>query len=341
MLHDTWHCKSIFRYLKDECKLIKSASGGFAYAFAVKHINSGGVVYSVRYSADFRVGAWSKVDSIAKLTAFQGSKYVESRKVYGEFNLYERIKSDLDSGVSVLAIGLPCDIGAIKAYLKKDYVNLTCVDLVCHGPTVKKVAEEYLDSLERKYNSKIADFTVRYKKDGKWTPPYLRAVFDNGKVFMKPFYKTDYGIAFSIMARPSCYNCPFKSVNHKSDITIGDYWGLSSSNKREWNEKGVSIAFVRTEKGEELINSIRDICVVNETDTGFAMTHNALLNTKKEKHPFYDKFVSDFQNYGLHAAVAKRYTAMQRFLLMIKHGLGRIIPETVKNIIKKYILHRI
>ena len=333
--------KAYSGYLKDEYTLVKSASGGFAYAFAVKHIKSGGVAYSVRYSADFRVGEWDKVDSLAKLTAFQGSKYVESRKVYAGFNLYERIKSDLDSGVSVLAIGLPCDIGAIKAYLKKEYDNLTCVDLVCHGPTVKKVAEEYLDSLEKKYNSKIIDFTVRYKKDGKWTPPYLRAEFKNGKVFMKPFYITDYGIAFSIMARLSCYNCQFKSVNHKSDITIGDYWGLSSSNKKEWNDKGVSIAFVRTEKGEKLVNNIRDICVVNETNADFAMAHNALMNIKKEKHPVYDKFVSDFRNYGLHTAVAKRYTISQRFLLVIRNGLARIIPKPVKNIIKKYILHRI
>ena len=332
--------KAYSGYLMDNDKLVKSASGGFAYAFSLKHIQQGGVVYSVRYSPDFRTGEWDKADTVEKLSAFQGSKYVESRKAYEGFNLYEMIRNDLDSGSYVLAIGLPCDIGAIKAYLKKDYVNLTCVDLVCHGPVVKTVAEEYLDELEKKYGSRIVDFTVRYKKNSKWTPPYLRAVFENGKVYMKPFYKTDYGIAFSIMSRLSCYNCQFKSSNHKSDITIGDYWGLAPDNKKEWNDKGVSIAFVRTSKGEELINSIRNICVVNETDAEFAMAHNVLMNIKKEKNPLYDKFVCDFRKYGLHAAVVRRYSFTHKCILLVRRILSRIVPQSAKKFIKKHILHR-
>ena len=332
--------KAYSGYLKDYDKLVRSASGGFAYAFSLKHIQQGGVVYSVRYSSDFRTGEWDRADTVEKLSVFQGSKYVESRKVYEGFNLYESIKNELDSGMAVLAIGLPCDIGAIKAYLKKDYENLTCVDLVCHGPTVRKVAEEYLDKLEKKYDSRIVDFSVRYKKNCKWTPPYLRAVFENGKVYMNPFYETDYGIAFSIMSRPSCYNCQFKSSNHRSDITIGDYWGLTPANKQEWNDKGVSIAFVRTEIGGALINSIRDICVVNETDAEFAMAHNALMNIKKEKNPLYDKFLSDFQKYGLHAAVVRRYSFIQKCILLVRRALSRIVPQSAKKFIKKHILHR-
>lgn len=326
--------KAYSGYLKDDGRLVKSASGGFAYAFSVKHIQDGGVVYSVRYSSDFRVGEWDRADVIEKLSAFQGSKYVESRKVYDGFNLYEKIKNDLDSGIAVLAIGLPCDIGAIKAYLKREYDNLICIDLICHGPTVRKVAEEYLDNLERKYNSRIVDFAVRYKKNGKWTPPYLRAVFDSGKVYMKPFYNTEYGIAFSIISRPSCYNCQFKSLNHKSDITIGDYWGLRPDNKKEWNDKGVSIAFVRTEIGDNLISNIRDICVVNETDTEFAMSHNMLMNVQKQKNPFYDTFVANFHDYGLYGAVKKRCSFGQKCVLFIKHVLIKVFPQPLKIFVK-------
>lgn len=332
--------KAYSGYLRNEGFLVRSASGGFAYAFESKFILQGGVVYSVRYSSDFRIGEWARAEYIEELSAFQGSKYVESRKVYDGFDLYEKISHDLSEGLNVLAVGLPCDIGAIKAFLKKDYPNLYCVDLICHGPTTKKVSEDYLDKLEKKFKSRICDFSVRYKKDGQWTPPYLRAVFENGKVFMKPFYETDYGIAFSIMARPSCYNCQFKSVNHKSDITIGDYWGLSPENKIEWNDKGVSIAFARTDKGLQLIESIKDICVVNESDAGFAMSHNTLMNVNKEKHPLFDKFVYDFQNYGLHSAVVKRYTFIQRCILGISHILRMIVPRPIKHFIQKRLLLR-
>ena len=151
---------------------------------------------------------------------------------------------------------------------------------------------------------------------------------------MKPFYNTEYGIAFSIMSRSSCYNCQFKSLNHKSDITIGDYWGLRPGNKKEWNDEGVSIAFVRTEIGDKLISDIRDICVVNETDTEFAMSHNTLMNVQKQKNPFYDTFVTNFHDYGLYGAVKKRYSFGQKCVLFIKHVLIKVFPQPLKNFIK-------
>ena len=100
--------------------------------------------------------------------------------------------------------------------------------LICHGPTSAKVHEEYVEWLEKRYRSRIKAFSVRYKEKG-WTPPYLRAEFENGQVFMKPFYETEYGMAFAVMARESCYRCPFKGENRRGDIMIGDFWGASES----------------------------------------------------------------------------------------------------------------
>lgn len=329
--------KAYSGYLRNEDFLVKSASGGVAYAFESKFILQGGVVYSVQYSSDFRIGEWARAEYIEELSAFQGSKYVESRKVYDGFNLYEKISHDLSEGLNVLAVGLPCDIGAIKAFLKKDYSNLYCVDLICHGPTTRKVSEDYLNKLEKKFKSRICDFSVRYKKDGQWTPPYLRAVFENGKVFMKPFYETDYGIAFSIMARSSCYNCQFKGSSHRSDITIGDYWGLKPENKIEWNDKGVSIAFARTGKGLQLIESIKDICVVNETDAEFAMSHNKLISEQKEKNPKYDKFVQNLERFGLHKAVKLSRTTSERAIICLRKVIKAILPDSVIYLIKHWI----
>ncbi len=295
-------------YLKDEALLVQSASGGFGYAIARKAIEAGGVVFSVRYSPDFRTGQWARAAELSDLAAFRGSKYVESEKVYDGFNLYEAVKSDLESEREALVIGLPCDIGAIKAYLKRDAQNLTCVDLICHGPTSKRIADEYLTDLEKKYRSSIVDFTVRYKKNGLWTPPYLRAVFSDGRVYEKPFYSTDYGRAFAICSLPRCYACNFKGEKHASDLTIGDFWGLTPENKREWNAKGSSIAFVRTERGQALIEGIKDICNVFETDMDFAMEHNTLLNEQKRKHPRYDAFIANLDKKGLHTAARKSRT---------------------------------
>ena len=316
---------------------MQSASGGFGYGIARKAIEAGSIVYSVRYSPDFRCGQWARAIDIADLAAFRGSKYVESEKVYEGFNLYESIKGDIENGRDVLAIGLPCDIGAIKAYLKGAAQNLTCVDLICHGPTLKRIADEYLTRLEKKRRASIVDFTVRYKKDGFWTPPYLRAVFSNGKIYEAPFYSTDYGRAFAICSSPRCYTCKFKGEAHASDLTIGDFWGLTPENKREWNEKGVTIAFTRTERGEELIDEIKDIACVFETDADFAMAHNGLLNGQKRKHPRYDAFVANLDKKGLRYAVRKSRTFKDRIasLVHVAAAIARkILPRKAYEVLR-------
>ena len=37
----------------------------------------------------------------------------------------------LKEGKKVLVCGLPCQIAALKAFLRKDYENLILVDLIC------------------------------------------------------------------------------------------------------------------------------------------------------------------------------------------------------------------
>ena len=44
----------------------------------------------------------------------------------------------------------------------------------------------------------------------------------DSRVFTKLFY--DHNIL-----RPSCYVCPYKNVNHTSDITIADCWGIDKN----------------------------------------------------------------------------------------------------------------
>lgn len=322
MKHGVAH--SYCGWISDESILLSSSSGGFAYALGLKFIESGGVVYSVKWSSDFRTGLWARACTAADLRAFQGSKYVESRKVYENFNLYASVKEDLENGSSVLVIGLPCDIGAVRASLKKDYENLFCVDLICHGPAVRKVAADFLDSLEKKYSSSIVDFSVRYKREGNWTPPYLRAVFANGKTYMEQFYSTDYGVGFSIASKPACFNCSFKGEHHVSDLTIGDYWGVKSGDAN-WNPHGVSICFVRNERGETLVDSIRDVCEIRDADMDLAMEHNPMLNVSRTKSPIYDKFMGDLEEKGLRYAVSHRYSPARRILQLAKRLVKKIV----------------
>lgn len=242
------------------------------------------------------------------------------------------MKASLESGRTVLFIGLPCEIGGLKSFLRRDYENLTTAELICHGPTSPKVADDFVHSLKRKYQSHVVSFNVRYKKDGRWTPPYLRAEFENGEVFLEPFYSTDYGRAFGLFSRPSCYSCLYKGDKRVADITQGDYWGCNA-NDSFYTPSGVSVIFVHTEKGNALLDGVRDL-ELTETEFEHASKGNPMLSASKAKHPRRDVFAEVFSEKGLHAACKKSQTMKQRVLEVAV----KWCPVWVKKIGKR-ILH--
>lgn len=313
-------------YLSDEKKLSQSASGGLATALSEYIISQGGIVYGVAYTSDFRGAQYIRVDRIHELSALKGSKYIQTSKFSGGVT-YSRVLDDFSHDRTVLFIGLPCDVGALKTIIKHEKVcadRLLTVDLICHGPTSPKVAKEYIDSLEKRYRSKAIEFSVRYKHPD-WIPPYLRAVFENGKEYLAPFYETDYGYAFSILSRPSCHNCPCKGPHHQSDMTIGDFWGLNPKHPG-YNRKGVSVVFTYNSQAEDVLKKLPGF-VLNEADLKQALSGNPLYWRQREKSPKRDKFSVLFEKEGLTSAcrhcrncsiqyLIKRYTPKPVFGLL-------------------------
>lgn len=328
--------KAYSGYFKDNNELLSCSSGGAATAISKLIIKKGGIVYGVGYSDDFYQAEYKLAETIEQLDQFKGSKYVEVTKKIRVGDTYESVYShvikSLTSDKLVLFIGLGCDVSALIMMCKSKNINiknLYTVNLICHGPTYKEVHTQYLEFLEKKYNSKIINFTVRFKKD-KWQPIYLHAEFKNGKVYEVPFYdpyECDYGNAFRIYLKKSCYNCHFKGPNHKSDITVGDYWGIKQE-MPGYNKNGVSILFTRTPKGEELLSELSYV--------GFevfsADIENALLNNKRyytcvKKDEYYDKFETDLKEKGLHYAVTRWV------------GVDKIIINKTKRFIKRMLTH--
>lgn len=285
-------------FMDDNDKLIKSASGGIATALAEQMINSGGYVAGVAYSEDFYKAEYIITNSLKDLEKLKGSKYIETDKK----DIYKKIKSLLEKGERVLFIGLPCTVAALYGFLNGRHKNLLTCELICHGPTVSKVHEEYITHLENEYNSKIVAFSVRYKKHG-WSPSYLYAEFENGKRFDKLFYKTEYGFAFSVYGKKACYNCRFKGENYFADLMIGDFWG-ATQNDEFWNKNGVSVIFTRTEKGEEALKALSDVKLFPTTFER-AVEYNPLVIKNKTVRPEREEFERLFKEKGLIAAARK------------------------------------
>ena len=53
---------------------------------------------------------------------------------------------------------------------------------------------------------------------------------------------------------PACYNCKFRKVHHKTDITLGDFWGVRKALDAD---KGTSLVIINTKKGLELFNELK------------------------------------------------------------------------------------
>ena len=81
-----------------------------------------------------------RVDILKDLQKLRGAKYSQS-KLEGCFL---DIKTDLETGKNVLFSGMPCQVAGLKSFLRKEYVNLFCVDFVCHGVPSPMVWEKYI-----------------------------------------------------------------------------------------------------------------------------------------------------------------------------------------------------
>ena len=303
-----------------------SSSGGAAYALAKAVICRGGAVFGVVYSEDFRSALYACAETEQELESFRTSKYISAEKkmVYKreEISVYEAVARVLAGGQEVLFTGLGCETGALIRYLENHSIRrekLYLVDLICHGPTYPEVQRQYVERLEKHFGSGMTAFSTRYKKVG-WKPFYIRAEFENGRVYEERFYDSDFGHAFRRLAKESCYHCRFKGDGHPADLTIGDYWGCSVSAEC-YHPLGVSVLFCRTPKGEQMIRMLEESgsFMICETDAETALEKNPSYFLPREKDVRGDRFKDEMVDGGLHRAVLKDQGILRYHLTRIRH----------------------
>jgi len=316
--------------------LLQSSSGGGAAALSKAIIREGGSVFGACYSSDFRSAEFACIEKVSDLHKLKGSKYIPTeKKIFqdGEYkSVWPCVAEKLSSGRPVLFTGLGCDVAALKSYLSANHIdmqNLFTADLICYGPALIDVHTQYIDSLERKYKSRLTNFTVRHKAEG-WTPPYVLAEFENGKRFCAPFYETDYGLAFGMYTRDSCFHCKFKGSNHQADITLGDFWGMTPD-MAGYNPDGVSIFIVKTERGESLMRKIDpEEFALSPADIRTAIESNTMYCASRKKPDDYSRFCEDLRTVGLHRAIVNHFGKLRYYTM----GIRRMIPKPVKRVIK-------
>lgn len=307
---------------------VKSASGGASYALAERVISDNGVVYGVQYTQDCKAAEYVRIQDANEIEKMRSSKYIQARKN----DVYKDISSDLKSGKTVLFIGLPCDTFAVKKYTEKFNDKLITVSLICHGPTSEKVHASFCKEIEDRYRSEMTEINVRFKKNGRWKPYYIRAVFKSGKEYIKKFQSTYYDVAFQNFKRPSCSDCRFKNNSFCADILIGDFHSAQKGTS-EYNECGVSTLLPLTAQGTALLNTLHENFTLFNADLQRSIGQRAVHSSVKSAI-CREKFSEVLTENGLTKACqnrdvkkAKAITDKRRLIFGIKSKAYKLLKR--------------
>lgn len=289
----------------------KSSSGGIFSALADKF----DVVYGVAMTDDCYGAEMIRVEG--NIAPLRGSKYFQA-KVGDSF---KQVKKDLIDGKKVFFSGTACQINGLSLYLGKDYQNLFLLDIICHGTPSPKLWREYAKYQESKYG-KLESVNFRCKDDSwidfgmKEKQLYISKDTDS---FMRMFLR-------NYCLRPACYECHAKQYK-KSDMTIADFWGIENVAPEMNDGRGTSLVITRTEKGQELFDSIKNELMCKEVSYKEGVKGNPSEYSSVTRPPQRDTFFEDLEKKPFEK-MEKKYAAD------IKVSLPRKAVRKIKCTIK-------
>lgn len=307
---------------KDEEVRMKSRSGGIFTAISDYVFDNEGIVYGCILDDKFDA-LHIRASSFDDRNRMRGSKYIQSRMG----TVFKQIKNDMENGKLVLFSGTSCQVAGLRNYIGNNDDNLICVDIVCHGVPSNLVWQKYLEWISSKTGKKITDVTFRDKNKFGWRSHFETIYFeDNSTKSLDLFKELFYG---HCILRPSCYTCPFKSINHPGDITIADYWGIEHNAPEFDDNKGVSLVLVNSQKGKELFTNVKDVINWKETNIKNSMQQPLIAPFPKPK--YRDAFWRDLRTRDFEY-ILKKYTSYG-ILKKIRKKVGNIKRKILRKVI--------
>lgn len=290
-------------YSRDERLRAESSSGGIFSEIALEVLKQHGAVFGAAYDDRFKV-IHICTEQLEELAKLRGAKYTQSD--LGDTFL--NIKKRLDSKQFVLFSGTPCQVAGLKAFLRKEYDNLICVDFVCHGVPSPMAWQKYLEYQAQLDDVKAPITAVNMRaKDSGWSryayshqfqyaDGAVHSVRNSDSLFMKLFVG-DY------LSRESCADCRFKGYRHVSDITLGDFWGIWDIAPDMDDNRGTSVVLCHSERGIQLLRQMKNRIMLKAVSLEEASRQNpSMLNSSapnpKRKEAFEIIKADDFSTFG-------------------------------------------
>ena len=339
---DNWKEPKVYEsYSKDDEIRIESTSGGLFSILANQMYDEGAYVGGAVYDEEFRLKLFIS-NNRADLNRIRGSKYIQAE--VGE--TFIQVKDLLDKGEKVFICSNPCQIFALKKFLRKDYSNLYTCDILCKGVPTYKFLKAYLDYQSSKSGSKVQSLQFKYKDEKYvWGQLGTKIIFENGKHYLKDGGEDAFMTAFlktGFTVRPSCIECHFKDFPRYADISLGDFWGIQNYSKQD-TRKGMSLVLVNNEKGEELLNKVSNNLYLAEHSVKEASKGNIHLIQAYDPMPGFSErtrieFYNDLDKKGFRY-VEKKYlsylyqTKLKKGILLLKDVISdQSFASIFKNI---------
>lgn len=306
---------------KDKNVLLESSSGGVFWSLAEYILSQDGEVCGAYFDENFEVhhGLGATKEECLK---FRKSKYVQSRIS----NTYKDIKIKLEQGKKILFSGTPCQVAALKLFLRKPYENLYAVDFICHGVPSPKLFRDYISFLQQKGD---LDTVIMRCKTKNWEKYGFLYKYSNGKTIIDSRARNVWYRLFfkNICSRESCYRCKFTNLNRAGDVTIADFWGIKDKYPNFYSDDGVSFVCVNSRKGEMLFSNIKEglqILKCNLEDC-----NQPHLYRPAQVSPLKDQFWVDYKQMSF-LQIAKKYGDYGAF--SASKALYRRVITKIKNI---------
>lgn len=317
---------------KDYDTRMKSRSGGIFTAVSDEIFKNGGVVYGCALNDEVEA-IHIRASSSEERNKMRGSKYVQSNMG----NCFNSVKEDLDNGLPVLFSGTSCQVGGLKSFLGRDYSNLFCMDLICRGVPSPLVWKKYIEYQENRNKAKCVGADFRNKIDFGWNSHIETLWFDNGKtvnsnIYTNLFYK-------NALLRPSCFKCPYKSIMHPGDITIGDYWGIGKAAPELHDNKGVSLVLINNDKGNEMFNAVKPSVEFRKTllEDSMQPALSAPESPPVNRAVFWKDFTQKPFSYcaNKYGGNSVLYKTLHKMWMLIPENIRGNIKTIIKKVLKK------
>lgn len=294
-----------------------STSGGAGYAIATYLHQLGYTLVGVKYDNSKNIACHFATRDLEEFKQTMNSKYIPSYTVGGF--------SDLMKGGRYAVFGTPCQIDSLRRWAKisRKVHNFIFVDLFCHGVPSYLQWKAYLY-----YHLQEGEWLInplfRDKRNG-WHI-YTMSLRTNKRIISNSIKKNDlfHNIFLgNYSLNKPCYHCVYRGHNSSADLRMGDLWG----GKYSHNEKGVTGVLALTEKGEEIMKSIHQLCHVESEKESVVV--EGQLHCDLSIPVSRKRFLNGFRKGA--------YLPFLYFLYAHRMWMKNLLPYQMKNFIKKII----